>query len=72
MPLEARIWTTGPTTECSTRSAARIVEYCPGWTDLGASDPGSVLLEASRSSTDQMIYRLNRLPGEGLPRVPES
>ncbi len=40
----------------------KIVEYCPGWTDLGASDPGSVLLEAFTYLTDQMIYRLNRLP----------
>ncbi len=40
----------------------KIVEYCPGWTDLGASDPGSVLLEAFAYLTDQMIYRLNRLP----------
>jgi hypothetical protein len=40
----------------------KIAEICPGWTDLGASDPGSVLLEAFTFLTDQMIYRLNRLP----------
>ena len=40
----------------------KIAEVCPGWTDLGASDPGSVLLEAFTFLTDQMIYRLNRLP----------
>jgi hypothetical protein len=40
----------------------KIAQYCPDWTDLGPSDPGSVLLEAFTFLTDQMIYRLNRLP----------
>jgi len=40
----------------------RIAQACPGWTDLGPSDPGSVLLEAFTYLTDQMLYRLNRLP----------
>ncbi len=32
------------------------------WNDLSAGDPGVVLLEAFAYLTDQMIYRLNRLP----------
>ena len=32
------------------------------WTDLSPGDPGLVLLEAFAYLTDQMIYRLNRLP----------
>jgi hypothetical protein len=35
---------------------------CPAWTDLSASDPGVTLLEAFAYLTEQMIYRLNRLP----------
>ena len=32
------------------------------WNDLSPGDPGVVLLEAFAYLTDQMIYRLNRLP----------
>jgi predicted phage baseplate assembly protein len=32
------------------------------WTDLSPGDPGVVLLEAFAYLTEQMIYRLNRLP----------
>lgn len=35
---------------------------CPEWTDLSAGDPGIVLLELFCHLTEQMIYRLNRLP----------
>jgi predicted phage baseplate assembly protein len=40
----------------------RIVQSCPGWTDLSPSDPGMVLLELFAHLTEMMIYRLNRLP----------
>ena len=40
----------------------RLVQLCPGWTDLSPSDPGIVLLELFAYLTDVMIYRLNRLP----------
>jgi hypothetical protein len=39
-----------------------IARECPAWTDLSASDPGVTLLEAFAYLTEQMIYRLNRLP----------
>jgi hypothetical protein len=32
------------------------------WTDLGPSDPGVVLIEVFAYLTDQLLYRLNRLP----------
>jgi baseplate J-like protein len=39
-----------------------IRQKCPEWTDLGASDPGIVLLELFAYLTDVMLYRLNRIP----------
>jgi hypothetical protein len=39
-----------------------IRQRCPEWTDLGASDPGVVLIELFAYLTDVMLYRLNRLP----------
>lgn len=45
-----------------TQALNRIGRSCPEWTDLGPSDPGAVLLEAFGFLTEQMIYRLNRLP----------
>ncbi|HET8542679.1 MAG TPA: putative baseplate assembly protein [Anaeromyxobacter sp.] len=41
---------------------ARVARSCPEWTDLGAHDPGAVLLEAFAHITETMLYRLNRLP----------
>jgi hypothetical protein len=40
----------------------RIKQYSPDWDDVSPSDPGAVLLELFAYLTDQMIYRLNRLP----------
>lgn len=45
-----------------TQALNRVRRSCPEWTDLGPSDPGAVLLEAFGFLTEQMIYRLNRLP----------
>ncbi|HEY4025272.1 MAG TPA: baseplate J/gp47 family protein [Candidatus Dormibacteraeota bacterium] len=43
--------------------AQRLVrERSPDWTDLGPSDPGTVLIEAFAHLTDVMLYRLNRIP----------
>lgn len=39
-----------------------IRQYCPQWTDLSPSEPGTVLLEAFAHLTEVMIYRLNRVP----------
>lgn len=41
---------------------ARVATSCPEWTDLGAHDPGAVLLEAFAHVTETMLYRMNRLP----------
>lgn len=40
----------------------RIISYCPEWTDYNLSDPGITLIELFAWMTEQMIYRLNRVP----------
>lgn len=40
----------------------RLAQACPEWTDASPSDPGTVLLELYAYLTDQLIYRLNRVP----------
>jgi hypothetical protein len=40
----------------------RLTQSCPEWTDASPSDPGSVLLELFAYLTDQLVYRLNRVP----------
>jgi len=43
--------------------AKRLVQRrCPEWTDHNVSDPGVTLIETFASMTDQVIYRLNRIP----------
>ncbi|WP_347353675.1 putative baseplate assembly protein [Intrasporangium sp.] len=43
--------------------AKRLVQLrCPEWTDHNVSDPGVTLIEAFAYLTDQLIYRLNRVP----------
>src|SRR4029079_18097055 len=43
--------------------AKRLVQQkCPAWTDHKVSDPGWTLIEACAWMTDQLIYRLNRVP----------
>ena len=43
--------------------AKRLVQRrCPEWTDHNVSDPGVTLIEAFAQMTDQLIYRLNRVP----------
>ncbi|WP_416900967.1 putative baseplate assembly protein [Micromonospora echinospora] len=39
-----------------------IADRCPEWTDLHPADPGVTLIETFASLTDQLIYRLNRVP----------
>lgn len=39
-----------------------IADRCPEWTDLHPADPGITLIETFASLTDQLIYRLNRVP----------
>jgi predicted phage baseplate assembly protein len=43
--------------------AKRFVQQrCPEWTDHNVSDPGVTLIELFASMTDQIVYRLNRVP----------
>ena len=47
--------------------AKRLVQQrCPEWTDHNVSDPGVTLIEAFAYMTDQLIYRLNRVPDRNL------
>jgi predicted phage baseplate assembly protein len=43
--------------------AKRLVQQrCPGWTDHNVHDPGVTLIETFAFMTDQLLYRLNRVP----------
>lgn len=43
--------------------AKRMVQrQCPEWTDHNVSDPGVTLIETFAFMTDQLLYRLNRVP----------
>jgi predicted phage baseplate assembly protein len=43
--------------------AKRLVQQkCPEWTDHNVSDPGVTLIETFAWMTDQILYRLNRVP----------
>lgn len=39
-----------------------IQQRCPEWTDHNVSDPGVTLIELFAWMTDQLVYRLNRVP----------
>lgn len=40
----------------------RIARHAPEWTDHNVSDPGVTLIELFAWMTDQLVYRLNRVP----------
>lgn len=40
----------------------RVQERCPEWTDHNVSDPGVTLIETFAFMTDQLLYRINRVP----------
>ncbi|MCP4142897.1 MAG: putative baseplate assembly protein [Chloroflexi bacterium] len=40
----------------------RIIHYCPEWTEYNLSDPGITLIELFAWMTEQLTYRLNRVP----------
>ena len=44
----------------------RIAAHCPEWTDHNVSDPGVTLVELFATMTEEVIYRLNRLPANML------
>jgi predicted phage baseplate assembly protein len=49
--------------------AKRFVQQrCPEWTDHNVSDPGVTLIELFASMTDQLLYRLNRVPDKNYVR----
>lgn len=39
-----------------------VQQRCPEWTDHNVSDPGVTLIELFAWMTDQLVYRLNRVP----------
>lgn len=39
-----------------------VMRTCPEWTDNNVSDPGVTLIETFAFMTDQLLYRLNRVP----------
>ncbi|MET7390773.1 putative baseplate assembly protein [Streptomyces sp. NPDC005529] len=39
-----------------------VMQRCPEWTDHNVSDPGVTLIETFAYMTDQLMYRLNRVP----------
>jgi predicted phage baseplate assembly protein len=46
----------------------RIIRYCPEWTDYNLSDPGITLIELFAWMTEQIVYRLNRVPDKNYVR----
>src|ERR1700752_3608017 len=44
---------------------------CPEWTDHNVSDPGIHLIETFAYMTDQLLYRLNRVPDRNYIRFLE-
>src|SRR3954451_16261135 len=43
--------------------AKRLVQQrCPEWSDHNVSDPGVTLIELFAWMTDQLLYRVNRIP----------
>jgi Baseplate J-like protein len=51
-------------TELVAEALGVIDRTCPGWTDRSPSDPGITLLEAFAFLTENMLYRLNRVPSK--------
>lgn len=45
-----------------------VMERCPDWTDHNVSDPGVTLIETFAYMTDQLLYRLNRVPDRNYIR----
>jgi predicted phage baseplate assembly protein len=39
-----------------------VMQRCPEWTDHNVSEPGITLIETFAYMTDQLLYRLNRVP----------
>src|SRR5947209_12450831 len=48
--------------ELVNESKRLVQQRCPEWTDHNVHDPGVTLIELFAWMTDQLIYRLNRVP----------
>src|ERR1700730_3089457 len=48
--------------ELVNESKRYVQQHCPTWTDHNVHDPGVTLIELFAWMTDQVIYRLNRVP----------
>ena len=44
------------------RAKRMVMRRCPEWTDHNVSDPGVTLIETFAYLTDQLLFRLNRVP----------
>src|SRR3954453_17059510 len=52
--------------------AERLVQQkCPEWTDHNVSDPGVTMIELFAWMTDQVLYRLNRVPDKNYVKFLE-
>jgi len=51
--------------DLSKEMRALIAGYCPEWTDHNASDPGIMLVELFAWVTENLLYRMNRVPPAG-------
>jgi predicted phage baseplate assembly protein len=45
-----------------------VMQRCPEWSDHNVSDPGITLIETFAYMTDQLLYRLNRVPDRNYVR----
>ena len=54
--------TTAASRTSSTTPSGCVQQRCPEWTDHNVSDPGVTLIETFAWMTDQLLYRLNRVP----------
>jgi predicted phage baseplate assembly protein len=48
--------------ELVNESKRRVQQWCPEWTDHNVHDPGVTLIEVFAWLTDQLVYRVNRVP----------
>ena len=49
-----------------------VMRRCPEWTDHNVSDPGVTLIETFAFMTDQLLFRLNRVPDKNPSPSPRS
>ena len=62
MPLSAPNLDDRTFSQLMEEARLQIQRSSPAWTDLSPGDPGIVLLELFAFLTENLLYRLNRLP----------